>query len=103
MGFSASYTQVQRYETSAAAVLNTNLPDSFPGKFLQFVADNVDHNACTSDGYGTFHGMGIIACTSPGSDVKMPIPKKEIPLEELVELGKIALSMLLTQIQLSLV
>ncbi|WAR07373.1 LOW QUALITY PROTEIN: hypothetical protein MAR_017331, partial [Mya arenaria] len=74
---------------NAAATLNTNLPDFFPGKFLQFVADNVDHNACTLDGHGTFHGMGIIACTSPGSDVKMPIPKKEIPLEEILELGKI--------------
>ena len=91
MGFSASYTQVQRYEASAAAVLNTNLPDFFPGKILQFVADNVDHNVCSIDGFGTFHGMGIIACTSPGSDVKMPIPKKEIPLEEIVELGKISI------------
>ncbi|WAR14553.1 LOW QUALITY PROTEIN: hypothetical protein MAR_004658 [Mya arenaria] len=65
----------------------TNLPDFSPGKFLQFVADNVDHNACTLDGHGTFHRMGIIACTSPISDAKMPISKKEIPLEEIVELG----------------
>ncbi|WAR07353.1 LOW QUALITY PROTEIN: hypothetical protein MAR_017311, partial [Mya arenaria] len=61
----------------------------FSASYTKFVADNVDHNACTLDGHGTFHGMGIIACTSPGSDVKMPIPIKEIPLEEILELGKI--------------
>ena len=27
------------------------------------MADNVDHNVRTLDGYGTFHGMGIISAT----------------------------------------
>ena len=31
----------------------------------QFVADNVDHNIATTDGKGTFHGMGIIAISAP--------------------------------------
>ncbi|WAR20662.1 LOW QUALITY PROTEIN: hypothetical protein MAR_014636 [Mya arenaria] len=60
----------------------------FPRKF---VAENVDHNACILDGHGTFYGMGIIACKSHGSKVKMPIPKKEIHLEEIVEPGKISI------------
>ena len=29
------------------------------------VADNVDHNVATLDGQGTFHGMGIIAISTP--------------------------------------
>ena len=29
--------------------------------YTQLVADNVDHNICTIDGQGTFHGMGVIA------------------------------------------
>ena len=31
---------------------------------MHFVADNVDHKVRTLDGFGTFHGMGIISpCT----------------------------------------
>ena len=32
-------------------------------EFIQFVADKVNHNVCTTDGKETFHGMGIIACS----------------------------------------
>ena len=35
-------------------------PGLTPGHFVQYVADNVDHNVCTLDGQNTFHGMGII-------------------------------------------
>jgi len=31
--------------------------------FAQYVADNIDHNVCTIDGYNTFHGMGMITAT----------------------------------------
>jgi hypothetical protein len=34
---------------------------------VQYVADNADHNLCTLDGKGTFHGMGIIAAITPAS------------------------------------
>ena len=37
--------------------------DHLKDGFTQFVADNVDHNTDTLDGKGTFHGMGIIACS----------------------------------------
>ena len=30
-----------------------------------YIADNVDHNVVSLDGQGTFHGMGIIAVSSP--------------------------------------
>ncbi|KAK3766005.1 hypothetical protein RRG08_002248 [Elysia crispata] len=33
--------------------------------FIQFVADNVDHNLRTLDDLGTFHGMGIIGAATP--------------------------------------
>jgi len=29
----------------------------------QYIADNVDHDIRTTDGMGTFHGMGIISAT----------------------------------------
>lgn len=89
LGFSSSYWEVQKFEANAAAALNTSIPDFFSGRFIQFVADNVDHNIRTLDGHNTFHGMGIIACTSPGSSVRIPIPRTDISSDELSALGKI--------------
>ena len=37
---------------------------SFPANFMQFIADNVDHNVAKLDGKGTFHCMGIIAVST---------------------------------------
>jgi len=34
------------------------------GSFTQWVGDNVDHNVASIDGRGSFHGMGIIACSN---------------------------------------
>ncbi|XP_053373150.1 uncharacterized protein LOC123533634 [Mercenaria mercenaria] len=89
LGFSSSYWEVQKFESNAAAALNTSLPSFFPGCFLQFVADNVDHNIRTLDGHNTFHGMGIIACSTPGSSVHIQIPRCDISSNELSALGKI--------------
>jgi hypothetical protein len=65
-GFSITYDEVSRYRQSAsqaeeleqASVTNT---ERTTDSFVQWVADNVDHNTATLDGKGTFHGMGIIA------------------------------------------
>ena len=36
------------------------------GQFLQFMADNIDHNKHTLDGLNTFHGMGMVKAVTPG-------------------------------------
>ena len=36
------------------------------GQFLQFMADNIDHNTQTLDGLNTFHGIGMIKAVTPG-------------------------------------
>ena len=36
-----------------------------PGSFVQWIADNVDHNSRTIDGKNTFHGMGIVTSVTP--------------------------------------
>ena len=41
------------------------LAEYLPGAFTQWVADNVDHNLATLDGQESFHGMGIIAVSTP--------------------------------------
>lgn len=67
LGFSISSDEVTRYKQSViqSESLENLLSEYFPGTFTQWVADNVDHNVDTLDGQGTFHGMGIIAVSSP--------------------------------------
>ena len=44
MGFCSSYSEVQKFESSAVAAKNQDASHSFDqSHFLQFVADNVDH------------------------------------------------------------
>ena len=91
LGFSRSYWEVQKYESSAATKLKNYLPDYFPGQFLQFVADNADHNNRTFDGHNTFHGMGIIVCSNPGTSVNVNIPRTNAQPKDRSKIGKINL------------
>ena len=65
LGFSCSYSVVQNYERSAAGAQTFEICGFTPGNFMQYFADNIDHNIQTIDGHGTFHGMGIITCIIP--------------------------------------
>ena len=66
LGFSVSYDEVVRFKQSVLQdeVSSQSSLSSYPGAFTQWVADNVDHNSCTIDGRGSFHGMGIIAVST---------------------------------------
>ena len=49
--------------------------------FVQHVADNADHDTCTLDGKGTFHGMAIIAAITPGvQNLKVIVPRKKVSI-----------------------
>ena len=37
-------------------------------ELVQYAADNVDHTIHTLEGYGTFHGMGMIAAVTLEQD-----------------------------------
>ena len=67
LGFSISYDEVTRYKHSVIQSENGDnlLAEYLPGTFTQWVADNVDHNLATLDGQESFHGMGIIAVSTP--------------------------------------
>ena len=43
---------------------DTDVLTSISTEFAQFVFDNVDHIVCILDRSGTFHGMGIIVCST---------------------------------------
>ena len=45
---------------------------------MLFAADNVDHNILTLDGKDTFHGMGMVAATTPGKQNSRKIPRKKV-------------------------
>ena len=87
-GFGSSYAEIQKFERSAA-VEGVSLPEYVPGQFVQFVADNVDHNIRTLDGYNTFHGMGIIATFTPGTVSHKAIPRISVASDEIERIGQI--------------
>ena len=71
LGFSISSDEVSRFKHSsvdASAVANNDLEHQ--NNFVQWVADNVDHNLVTITGRGTFHGMGVISASAM-ANIKM--------------------------------
>ena len=58
-------------------------------QFLQFVADNVDHNVWTIDGHCTFHGMGIIAKITTEAKSTMVVPKVHVSMKDIAQVEKI--------------
>ena len=59
-GFCSSYSRIQHFEQSASVCQGTNIPSLTPSHFVQFAADNVDHNILTIDDKNTFHGMELL-------------------------------------------
>lgn len=91
MGFSSSYSEVQRLEVNAACSLAPDVLGDMDilDMSLLFAGDNVDHNIVTLDGKGTFHGMGMIATITPGKQVSRSISRQKMADLKLVELTKI--------------
>jgi hypothetical protein len=70
LGFSVSVDEVTRYLQSVMVSNSGWHPEEVKGAtFIQFVADNVDHNVRNLTGLNTFHGMGIISAACFGCDV----------------------------------
>jgi hypothetical protein len=49
----------------------------------------VDHNIRSLDGYGTFHGMGIIAVSTPDTKTKRLVSRLNPTIGEINSLAKI--------------
>lgn len=88
-GFSCSYSEIQNYQRSAATQSGTEIPGYIPGHFIQYTADNVDHNVRTLDGSGTFHGMGTIASITPKVASVSVIKRVTVTATDIAEVGKI--------------
>ena len=79
---------MQEFERSAALSHGTNIPN-FSYQFVQYAADNVDHNIRTLDGNNTFHGMGMIATVTPGVRSNNRIPRMKVSLRDLASVGRV--------------
>ncbi len=73
-GFSCSYIEVTTYECSAAVTSGTEIPNLTLSNFIQYAADNVDHNIFTLYGHNVFHRMRMIATVTPGTSSTRTIP-----------------------------
>ena len=81
LGYTLSYDELIRYKQSIVQCDSVDSLPPYPVCYTQFVADNVDHNICTTDGQNTWHGMGIIAVSAPclmtlrGQYAEVPVPR----------------------------
>ena len=66
---------MNKFERRTTVGQGTKIPNMSTRHFLQYSADNVDHNMRSIDGKGTFHGMGIIAMVTPLTKTSRTIPK----------------------------
>ena len=76
-GFCISAEEVLRFKQSAAQFsMNQNDEDDHKPLFVQYVAENIDHNAVTLTGSDTIHRMGIISCSiNPVEKRRQRIPR----------------------------
>ena len=88
-GFCCSYAVVTKFERSAAVNGGTYIPHFREGTFVQYVADNVDHNIRTLDGHNTFHGMGMIAAVTPATSKTGRIPRVSVTTEDIAAVRKV--------------
>ena len=92
LGFCSSYSEVQKFENSAAVGQGISIPGIQNNSSLQFMADNVDHDINTLDGTGTFHGMGIVAGVTPASSAKNRVKRIPATSDDVKAAGKIKLN-----------
>ena len=87
-GFCCSYEEVHRFERNAAQSHGTDIPN-LTAEFVQYAADNVDHNIRTLDGHGTFHGMGMIATITPGTSSVRRVPRAKTTSLDIAMVGRV--------------
>lgn len=76
------------FNQNAALGQGTDIP-SFNGEFVQYAADNVDHNTRTLDGHDTFPGMGMIAVVTSGTKFNCNVVQCKVTPEEVSATGKV--------------
>ena len=91
LGFSCSHAEVRNFEKNAATCQGTDIPN-YSNQFIQYSADNVDHNLCTIDGNGTFHGMGIMATVTPNITAKQLVSRIVVTEKDIAAVSQIRIT-----------
>ena len=68
------HTRKYRGLNAAWPFIKAPISQTLPRAGVQYAADNVDHNLRTLDGHNTFHGMGMLAMVTPGTNISQMIP-----------------------------
>ena len=84
LGFSCSYSEVQRFEQNAAVGQGSDIPNFSPAPFA---ADNVDHNIDTIDEKGTFHSMGLRGMITPEIKIALPVKRLNKTAQDIIRVG----------------
>ena len=71
------------------AVLNGIDILNYSSQFVQYIADNVDHNIKTLDRNNTFHGMGIIAVITPEIKKNNLILRVKVTPRDIAAIGRV--------------
>ena len=79
---------MHRFEQNAALSYGTDIPN-FSTQFIQYIADNVDHNIRILDGNNTFHGMGMIAAVTPEIKGTNQISRLNILPADIAAIGRV--------------
>ena len=95
--FCCSYAEVTKFERRAAVNEGTDIPHFREETFVQYVADNVDHNICTLDGHNTFHGTVIIAAITPVTSRTGLFPRVSVTAEDIAAIGKVNIEHFISQ------
>ena len=88
-GFCCSYSEVMKFSMNAAVSQGIDIPGFTSGHFMQYVADNVDHNIRTIDGMNTFHGMGMITTATPSIPNNRKVPRLNVSPSDLSDIGTV--------------
>ena len=76
---------------NSAAIVTDPTTSVTGGRFVQYIADNVDHNIQTLDGHGAFHGMGMVAAIAPAQSTPIVVPRKNVATKYILDSGHIAI------------
>ena len=89
-GFCCLYQEEQQFAQNAAQLHRTDISNLMT-EFVQYAADNVDHNIHTLDGHDTFHGMVMIAAVTPGTRSSQPNPRAKVTFLDVALIGRVQL------------
>ena len=90
MGWCLSYATILEFEKCAAVSQSEHFSLQISNSFIQYVADNFDHNVITLDGLNTLHIMGILGLLTPGrpgSFGAVNLKKRKVTSAELAKLS----------------